>query len=327
MADASQAWHAVKPAGLAAALLAVTVLFTPMILVVVGLRIWVRVTHHCFGLEDWLMCIGATLNLVHNGVVIWGSFTGIGTPDSKLNTAMVMDGFKAVTFWQIFYISSSMFIKISICAQLLRVTDNKRIKMFLWGLIGLTVLITLVAGIIGLVRCRPLSASWDPSTGTCMDQVIILWNVQMHRTLKIMANVVMGIGALASVATIIRLPYSPAYSQPSDQLYGIGNIILWTVVECSLGIIAGSMPMLRKLFKALRKDDSSYARGTDDINLVTIGQVRGKHHPIYDGDVRATVAAGEDRESDRDDESTRQIIRVTKEFEQISVIEKPRSQY
>ncbi|KAF6513810.1 hypothetical protein HZS61_007135 [Fusarium oxysporum f. sp. conglutinans] len=292
MADASQAWHAVKPAGLAAALLAVTVLFTPMILVVVGLRIWVRVTHHCFGLEDWLMCIGATLNLVHNGVVIWGSFTGIGTPDSKLNTAMVMDGFKAVTFWQIFYISSSMFIKISICAQLLRVTDNKRIKMFLWGLI-----------------------------------VIILWNVQMHRTLKIMANVVMGIGALASVATIIRLPYSPAYSQPSDQLYGIGNIILWTVVECSLGIIAGSMPMLRKLFKALRKDDSSYARGTDDINLVTIGQVRGKHHPIYDGDVRATVAAGEDRESDRDDESTRQIIRVTKEFEQISVIEKPRSQY
>jgi hypothetical protein len=145
------------------------------------------------------------------------------------------------------------------------------------------------------------------------------------------------------VATIIRLPYSPAYSQPSDQLCkfgyigtkfrtddvpdGIGNIILWTVVECSLGIIAGSMPMLRKLFKALRKDDSSYARGTEDINLVTIGQVRGKHHPIYDGDVRATVAAGEDRESDRDDESTRQIIRVTKEFEQISVIEKPPSGY
>ncbi|KAF5710322.1 integral membrane protein PTH11 [Fusarium globosum] len=292
MVEASEAWHAVKPTGLAVALLAITIVFTPMILVVVGLRIWVRVTHHCFGLEDWLMCIGATLNLVHNGVVIWGSFTGIGTADSKLNTAMVMEGFKAVTFWQIFYISSSMFIKISICAQLLRVTDNKRIKMFLWGLIGLTVLITL-----------------------------------MHRTLKIMANVVMGIGALASVATIVRLPYSPAYSQPSNQLHGIGNIILWTVIECSLGIIAGSMPMLRKLFKALRKDDSSYARGTDDINLVTIGQVRGKHHPIYDGDVRATVAAGDDRGSDRDDESTRQIIRVIKEFEQISVIEKPPSRY
>ncbi|KAG5781949.1 hypothetical protein H9Q73_004380 [Fusarium xylarioides] len=193
MAETSEAWHAVKPTGLAAALLALTIIFTPMIVVVVGLRIWVRVTHHCFGLKDWLMCIGATLNLVHNGVVIWGSFTGIGTPDSKINTAMVMEGFKAVTFWQILYISNSLFIKISICAQL-----------------------------------------------------------------------------LASVATIVRLPYSPAYSQPSNQLHGIGNIILWTVVECSLGIIAGSMPMLRKLFKALRKDDSPYARGTDDINLITI---------------------------------------------------------
>ncbi|KAI1046043.1 hypothetical protein LB505_010789 [Fusarium chuoi] len=73
MAEASEAWQAVKPTGLAAALLAITIVFTPMILVVIGLRIWVRVTHHCFGLEDWLMCIGATLNLVHNGVVIWGS--------------------------------------------------------------------------------------------------------------------------------------------------------------------------------------------------------------------------------------------------------------
>ncbi|KAF4452080.1 hypothetical protein F53441_5012 [Fusarium austroafricanum] len=347
MANASEGWHAVQPSGLAAALLALTIIFTPLCIAVVSLRIWLRLAHNCFGLEDWLMCIGALLNLVHNGVIIWGSFTGIGTPDSKLNRAMVMEGFKAVTFWQIFYISNSMFIKISICTQLNRITTNKRCKWFLRCLIALTILITVVAGIVGLIRCRPLSASWDPSTGKCMDQgilsvltyvvsginivvdwsvaivpVFILWNVQMQKALKIMANVVMGIGALASVATIIRLPYSPAYSAPKDQLHGIGNIILWTVVECSLGIIAGSMPMLRKLFKSLRKDDSSYAAGTNDINLVTIGQIRGKHHPIYDGNVRSVIAAGEDRESDRDDESTRQIIRVTKEVEQTSVIEK-----
>ncbi|KAF5649628.1 integral membrane protein PTH11 [Fusarium sp. NRRL 52700] len=87
MVKVSEAWHAVKPTGLAVDLLAVTIIFTPMVIVLVGLRTWVRVTHHCFGLEDWLMCIGATLNLVHDGVVIWGSFTGIGTLESKLNTA------------------------------------------------------------------------------------------------------------------------------------------------------------------------------------------------------------------------------------------------
>lgn len=81
------------------------------------------------------------------------------------------------------------------------------------------------------------------------------------------------------------------------------------------------MPMLRKLFKSLRKDDSSYNADSNDINLVTIGRIRGKHHPIYDGDLRATIAAGEDRESDGDDESTRRIIRVTRTVDQTSVIE------
>jgi hypothetical protein len=63
------------------------------------------------------------------------------------------------------------------------------------------------------------------------------------------------------------------HTNSSDKLLdSIGNFILWTVVECSLGIIAGSMPMLRKLFKSLRKDDSSYNADSNDINLVTIGK-------------------------------------------------------
>ncbi|KAH7245606.1 hypothetical protein BKA59DRAFT_511571 [Fusarium tricinctum] len=131
MADASELWHAVQPSGLSAAMLAITIVFTPVCAAVVTLRIWVRLTSHCFGLEDWLMCIGATLNLVHNGVVIWGTFTGVGTPDSKLNTAIMIEGAKSVTFWQMFYVSGSLFIKTSICVQLLRIASNKLCKIFL----------------------------------------------------------------------------------------------------------------------------------------------------------------------------------------------------
>ena len=98
----------------------------------------------------------------------------------------------------------------------------------------------------------------------------------------------------------------------------VGHVILWTVVECGLGIIAGSMPMLRKLFKNLAKDESSYARATDDHDLVTIGRVRGKHHQIYDNDIQVTVVAGNDQDSARDDESTEEMIRVTREVEQTS---------
>lgn len=78
------------------------------------------------------------------------------------------------------------------------------------------------------------------------------------------------------------------------------------------------MPMLRKLFKNLAKDESYAARGTDDMDLVTIGRVRGKHHHIYDTEIEVTVVAGNDQDSARDDESTKEMIRVTRNVEQTS---------
>lgn len=33
---------------------------------------------------------------------------------------------------------------------------------------------------------------------------------------------------------------------------GMGDIILWTICECDLALIAGSLPMLRTLFKTIK---------------------------------------------------------------------------
>ncbi|KXH30254.1 hypothetical protein CNYM01_04176 [Colletotrichum nymphaeae SA-01] len=228
MAD-YQEWHAVRPEGLAARILSVTIGFTVACLVVVGLRVWLRLKLSTFGTEDYLMCAGVTLNMVHNAVVMYGTFTGIGSPDSKLNTAIMIEGAKAIVLWQIFYVSGSLFIKASICATLVRIATRRRFICTL---------------------CKPVAASWDPSLGSCLDRTIII-------TLT------------ASTATIIRMPYSSAYSNPVDLLLdnrmadNVGNIILWTIVECGMGIIAGSLPMLRQLFKGLAKElsnkDDTYA--------------------------------------------------------------------
>ncbi|KAJ3527239.1 hypothetical protein NM208_g10798 [Fusarium decemcellulare] len=343
MADALEPWHAVEPRGLAASILAITIVFTVLCLVVVGLRVWIRINTHCFGREDWLMCVGTVINMVHNAIVIWGTFTGIGTPDSRLNTAIMIEGAKVIVFWQIFYVSGSVFIKASICAQLMRIATKRRFVIFLWILIALSVIITFIAILAVLIRCKPVAASWNPTLGTCIDQniiivltyvvsgmniatdwsvsiipIFILWNIQMRKTLKRMVALVMGVGVLASIATIIRMPYSSAYSRSENVLYGVGQIILWTVVECGLGIIAGSMPMLRKLFRSLEKDESSYPGDSNGVDLVTIGRMRGKHHQIYNTEVRATVVAGDDRDSARDDESTKQMIKVTRRVDQVS---------
>jgi hypothetical protein len=99
---------------------------------------------------------------------------------------------------------------------------------------------------------------------------------------------------------------------------GVGHIILWTVVECSLGIIAGSMPILRKLIAGLSNDESSYSRDFNNYNLETIGQRPTRPCQANDVQFETTVAAGEDFESGGDNESTKRIINVKRSVEQTS---------
>lgn len=167
------------------------------------------------------------------------------------------------------------------------------------------------------------------------------------------------------------MPYCDAYSLASNQMceclikplnptlrvaevvdsltlvVRMGDFLLWTNFECGLGIIVGSLPMLRKLIKSLASTND-YRNCTPDINLVTIGgkgglesrkqraggRVKANSHP-YEADitVMATVDGNDDddekyavdgecdRDSARpgDDESTRHIIHVTRRVESRSI--------
>ncbi|KAK1633248.1 hypothetical protein BDP81DRAFT_495453 [Colletotrichum phormii] len=257
-----QEWHAVRPEGLAARILSVTIGFTVACLLVVGLRVWLRLKLSTFGTEDYLMCAGVTLNMVHNAVAMYGTFTGIGSPDSKLNTAIMIEGAKAIVLWQIFYVSGSLLIKTSICATLVRIATRRR---FIYPSLGscldqtIIIALTYVVSVINIIN----------DFAVAIIPVLMLWNIQMRRRLKVLTIFILGLGILASTATIIRMPYSSAYSNPANLLHNVGNIILWTVVECGMGIIAGCLPMLHQLFKGLAKEDHDSLRSQ--------GQVRHRH--------------------------------------------------
>ncbi|RFU26474.1 hypothetical protein B7463_g9861, partial [Scytalidium lignicola] len=85
--------------------------------------------------------------------------------------------------------------------------------------------------------------------------------------------------------------------------------------------------MLRKLIKGLAKDESSNKPTSGDLDLVTIGRIKGRHYPIQDADIQITVAAddpdvaGDDNSSKRDDDgdSMKQMITVRKTIYQTSV--------
>lgn len=108
----------------------------------------------------------------------------------------------------------------------------------------------------------------------------------------------------------------------------IGKIVMLTVLECDLGIVAGSMPMLRRLFRNLVPSYGASDRTpgrSGDVNLVTIGGTGGRRTHMKLSNAGTSRVDGDqyrhfqDKESNGDDESTRNIIHVTREVEQDSV--------
>jgi hypothetical protein len=243
------------------------------------------------------------------------------------------------------YACTLALVKSSICITVIRIANETKYIRILQGLIVMSVALSGFGIIFLLVQCRPFEAHWIPSRGKCFSKVIptvltyaasvsnvitdfavavipicLVRKLQMRRKLKLYAQLIMALGMLASIASIVRIPYSNAYMKPENFVHSVGNIILWTVIECGVGVFAGSLPSLRAFFKSLVKDrstdDRSASHNTTD--LVTIGRIRGRPSRTTTEIELGTQRPGSN-DSDygvqHDDDSQRRIIvKVTKSF-------------
>ncbi|KAB2571478.1 hypothetical protein DBV05_g9844 [Lasiodiplodia theobromae] len=138
----------------------------------------------------------------------------------------------------------------------------------------LSCIAALTTDIAVLAWCKPISATWDKRTGSCADAsiitnvsyfistisiitdfscailpVFILSSVQLHLRIKASVAIILALGVVASTATLVRLRYLFSYNNPTDYLYNIANIAIWSIVESGIGLIAGSLPALRPLLR------------------------------------------------------------------------------
>lgn len=86
--------YMIAPEKFAAAVFGVTLTLTVLSANTVGFRTWFRLRDKQFGSDDTLMCIALVVNMVHNSLVMHGTFVGIGSPDSKLNPELFTEGKK-----------------------------------------------------------------------------------------------------------------------------------------------------------------------------------------------------------------------------------------
>ncbi|OHF02017.1 integral membrane protein [Colletotrichum orchidophilum] len=167
--------------------------------------------------------------------------------------------------------------KLAVVALLTRILNPSRWhKRFLWAL-SIVCVINLVGFItIIFAQCSPARSQWDSSVaGTCWSKwilvsfatysgafcafadvylsvypAVVLSKLQMNRRKKIALSIALGFGSLSAIVVIYKCLKLPSLTS-SDYTYDTVELVIWTIVEGSIIIIAACIPVLQPLGELL----------------------------------------------------------------------------
>lgn len=239
---------AIHPEGLAKTTIVVSAFLGSLAIVLVALRLFIRGWLYrngtrAFGLDDLFLVIAMTPFLSACVTAIQACHYGVGTRDADLTPLQMIKAAQYNTYWQLSYALSIPFCKIAIASALFRVTNRSLYRYILWTVIALSCIVLAIAILSLILLCKPWPATWNPTLGTCGDRGIItalsyaasavtiitdwtcaiipyfvLKDLQLPVKVRYSLISLLSLGAFASVAAIVRLPYFQYYSHTTDVL-------------------------------------------------------------------------------------------------------------
>ncbi|APA12867.1 hypothetical protein sscle_10g076370 [Sclerotinia sclerotiorum 1980 UF-70] len=241
----------------------------------VGLRCYTRLfVSRTFGADDYCVIIALVGYTITALFVYLSVHSGAGLHSNELDFNGLVNGVKYTIILELVYILCTAIIKTSVGLLLFRITSFRPFyKYLIWASLAIIWTWTIVTFIIGCLQCRPLRAAWDPLTkGKCLEAHVItnfayaisaqtiffdwlfallpipmLWGLKMSSQLKVSIVIILGLGIIASSATIVRFKYLVALVNVRDSLYYITPVIVCSAIEIGLAIIAASISTLRPL--------------------------------------------------------------------------------
>ncbi|KAI0480048.1 hypothetical protein GGR56DRAFT_686974 [Xylariaceae sp. FL0804] len=216
------------------------------------------------------------------------------------------------------YVLSNMAIKASISIFLLRLCVSKLHRMIVWAVFVATECYSFFFFILFILQCRPTSLFWlrytdSPPEGSCLTASVVTntfygystiscitdWvysilpiflvsSLQMNLRMKISVICILGAGAIASSATIVRFPYIHTLTDIDDFLYSTTDVAIWSTVETGLGITAAGVATLRPLLKAWFRGGSSAGNNTS-VGPYRKTDAKSRTHEVFDMHVRSAT--------------------------------------
>jgi len=92
--------------------------------------------------------------------------------------------------------------------------------------------------------------------------VFLVWSLQLPNSSKIALSLLLSLGLFACACSIIKITFSARLGETRDLTWAFTNLSVWNIVELNVGIICGSIPCLRPLFKTMYDKASSAVRSS-----------------------------------------------------------------
>ncbi|KAL5335535.1 hypothetical protein BJX70DRAFT_390630 [Aspergillus crustosus] len=253
-------------------IIAICVTFAVAACVAVGARFHVRVwSKRSVGLDDFAALFSAVLEVAYVGLTIAQTRWGLGLHADFFPIA------NKIPFSKMQYVGGPLYtlgvlgFKISLLASYLRIGGFVHsYRVVIMAAIVACVCNQVIFTIVLCLGCQPVAKQWDPSIpGTCINTVAsyyalagtslafdviiialpmpILAKLQLKVKQKILLGVLFGLGFFVTIIQIIRI-----FTVKNLKTYTDSEpILIWSIVEISLGVIISCVPTYGPYVRAL----------------------------------------------------------------------------
>ncbi|KAF0330657.1 integral membrane protein [Colletotrichum asianum] len=254
--------------------------FTALSTLVVIARTFVRtVLIRKPGLDDYFIILALIFTLGYLAEVFVGKANHIGFASSQLSFDNMTNLLKTTLAIEATYYVCISAIKISILCMYLRFAVSRSFNILCICTIAFHALFFVICIGVTLSQCQPLSKQWDLTgtvEGMCINTTAFfyftsgfniltdIWiliipiktlsGILRPRREKIALAIIFGVGAFATITSIIRLHTIYTYTLAKDLFQESILVNVWSMLEINIGIICASVPALKPLFtpRALR---------------------------------------------------------------------------
>ncbi|EAW15669.1 putative integral membrane protein (Pth11) [Aspergillus fischeri NRRL 181] len=311
--------------------IAICLVFPIVAFLAVLLRLYVRIhTKRAGWVDDYAALFSSILAIAYGAIAIAQSRWGLG-----LN-AKYFPKENVVPFSRVQYVGGPVYtlallgFKVSLLASYLRIGGFvKAYRIVIIAVIVACVCNQLAFTFVLCFACRPIARQWDMSIqGSCIDTVAsyygtslafdciiialplpVLITLRLQRRQKAALVAVFALGFFVTIIQIIRIFTIKNLKTYTDSQ----PIVLWSVIEISLGVIISCIPTYGPLFHSLhltsthrRRHPDGYRsqsyRLTSPSNRPT-GYIHGSGSRPFDSSIPATttiMSTAVERERERD---------------------------